>query len=71
MARSWFLSGLLDLAGNIKPLGYFRKSLWSEEPMAYIGTSKYVESTSGTGRGNRLSTNAPPVWNYDKIQKFK
>jgi beta-galactosidase len=33
-----FYSGLLDLGGNIKPRGYFRQSLWSDKPMAYIGT---------------------------------
>jgi beta-galactosidase len=60
-----FLSGLLDLAGNIKPRGYFRKALWSEEPMAYIGTYRHVER-SGPPRGNRLSSDAPPLWNYDK-----
>jgi hypothetical protein len=54
-----FVSGLLDLAGNIKPRGYYRKSLWAKEPMAYIGTYKQ-------GRGNRLSTDAAPLWNYDK-----
>jgi len=37
-AHAWpsrgFESGLLDMAGNVKPRGYFRKSLWSDEPMA-------------------------------------
>ncbi len=33
-----FYSGLLDLGGNIKPRGYFRKGLWASEPTAYIGT---------------------------------
>jgi len=60
-----FVSGLLDLTGNIKPRGYFRKALWSKEPMAYIGTYKLPER-SGSPRGNRLSADAPPVWNYDK-----
>ncbi|MDR2232284.1 MAG: DUF4982 domain-containing protein, partial [Tannerella sp.] len=31
-------AGLLNLAGFIKPRGYFRQSLWSDRPMAYIGT---------------------------------
>src|SRR5690606_34194340 len=31
-----FYSGLLDLKGELKPRGYFRQSLWSEEPMAYL-----------------------------------
>lgn len=33
-----FYSGLLDFGGFIKPRGYFRKSLWSDKPMAYLGT---------------------------------
>ena len=33
-----FYSGLLDFGGFIKPRGYFRQSLWSDQPMAYLGT---------------------------------
>lgn len=33
-----FYSGLLDFGGFIKPRGYFRQSLWSNKPMAYLGT---------------------------------
>lgn len=33
-----FYSGLLDFGGDIKPRGYFRQSLWSDKPMAYLGT---------------------------------
>lgn len=33
-----FYSGLLDFGGFIKPRGYFRQSLWSQKPMAYLGT---------------------------------
>ena len=63
-------SGLLDLAGNIKPRGYFRKALWSQEPMAYIGTYKQAEG--GNSRwGNRLSSDAQPLWNYDKDTKVQ
>jgi hypothetical protein len=60
-----FVSGLLDLAGNVKTRGYFRQSLWNEEPMAYIGTYKHVEN-AGSRWGSRLSTDALPLWNYDK-----
>lgn len=63
-AHAWpsrgFQSGLLNLAGNVKPRGYFRQSLWSNEPMAYIGTTKKVADKGP----NRLSTDAPPIWNY-------
>jgi hypothetical protein len=65
-----FVSGLLDMAGNIKPRGYFRKALWSEESMAHIGTYRQVER-SGSPRGNRLSTDAPQLWNYDKNTKVQ
>jgi len=33
-----FYSGLLDFGGFMKPRGYYRQSLWSENPMAYLGT---------------------------------
>ena len=33
-----FYSGLLDFGGFIKPRGYYRQSLWSDKPMAYLGT---------------------------------
>lgn len=50
-----FYSGLLDFGGFIKPRGYFRASLWSETPMAYLGTYP----TPGKG-GN--SAQAKDVW---------
>ncbi|WP_242158553.1 glycoside hydrolase family 2 TIM barrel-domain containing protein [Aestuariivivens sediminis] len=60
-AHAWpsrgFESGLLDFAGNIKPIGYFRQSLWAENPMVYIGT--YPVSTN-----NGLAIDAPDVWDY-------
>lgn len=62
-ARTWpsrsNMAGLLDLAGFPKPSYYFRKTLWTSEPMIYIGTS------SLTGRGN----NRRPVttsWKYNE-----
>jgi hypothetical protein len=75
-----FYSGLLDFGGFIKPRGYFRQSLWSDKPMAYLGTyptpgrssriqSKDVLSQSETenrsGYVERVpSMDAWPVWNY-------
>jgi beta-galactosidase len=52
-------SGMIDLAGFLKPRGYFRKAMWSENPTTYIGTTRL-------GRGNRrgLSDSAQPIWNY-------
>ncbi|MBN2010944.1 DUF4982 domain-containing protein [candidate division KSB1 bacterium] len=53
-----FGSGLLDLGGFKKPLGYFRESLWSDRPMIYCGTNQM---------NNRRHANpyqALPSWNY-------
>lgn len=60
-----FTTGLIDLMGNIKPQGYFRRALWSESPVAYIGT--YRSDTPNHWQ----ATNATATWNYepdDKIQ---
>ncbi len=54
-----FYSGLLDFGGFMKPRGYFRKSLWTKEPMAYLGTY----SIEGRRR-NQVSMDAWPIWNY-------
>lgn len=32
-----FTTGMIDLAGNIKPNGYFRRALWLESPTVYVG----------------------------------
>ncbi|WP_455587119.1 sugar-binding domain-containing protein [Bacteroides sp.] len=64
-----FYSGLLDFGGNIKPRGYFRQSLWADQPMAYIGTYPihpghgYVERTP--------SMDAWPIWNYAQGQPVR
>ena len=78
-----FYSGLLDFGGFIKPRGYFRQSLWSDKPMAYLGTYP----TRGTGGQNTdvwsqlesenqrperaPSMDAWPVWNYEKGQTIR
>lgn len=73
-----FYSGLLDLGGFIKPRGYFRKSLWAEKPMIYIGTYPAYGHTGNTdtwsqldARRNpasipRLTFDARPIWNYEE-----
>jgi beta-galactosidase len=42
-ANQWpnraFGSGLVDMCGFVKPNGWFRKSLWVDEPVVYICTS--------------------------------
>lgn len=53
-----FTSGLVDLAGFVKPRGYFRQSLWSDEPMVYIGTYRVRRE-----RGPDINANA--LWNYN------
>jgi len=78
-----FYSGLLDFAGFIKPRGYFRQSLWSEKPMAYLGTYPIVgggvagdawsllESEQHSGKENTPSMDAWPVWNYNDGQLIR
>jgi len=61
-----FHSGLLDFGGFIKPRGYFRQALWSEKPVAYLGTSLVP-------RDNRRgpSIDALPIWNYAEGQMIR
>ena len=59
-----FYSGLVDLAGIIKPRGYFRQSLWSDKPMIYAGT--YIKNND-----NDLSIDAWPLWNYNDGQMIR
>lgn len=82
-----FYSGLLDFAGYVKPRGYFRRSLWSEEPMAYVGTypipghggaglpagDAWSELEAGNGEPfeKTPSMDAWPVWNYTEGQPVR
>lgn len=59
-----FTTGLIDLAGNIKPRGYFQRSLWAEQPVACLGT--YPSNAR-----HPYSVDAPPVWNYEDGQKIR
>lgn len=69
-------AGLLDLAGNIKPIGHYRAALWSEQPVCYIGT---YPAESGRGRSNRnqarrpqyISPYAAATWNYEEGQRIR
>ncbi|MDE7421234.1 MAG: DUF4982 domain-containing protein [Muribaculaceae bacterium] len=58
-------TGLLDFAGNPKPRGRFRASLWSESPVTYIGT--YPKPR----RGNWLSIDAWDSWNYEPGEEIR
>ncbi len=53
-------SGLLDLAGNPKPEYYFRKSLWTDTPMIYIGTSDVPDREDHNIWAHKV---AEPAWN--------
>ena len=61
-------AGLLNLCGFIKPRGYFRQSLWSEQPMAYIGTAP-APASENERRGPSIE--ALPVWNYQEGQHIR
>jgi len=46
------------MAHNIKPIGFFRQSLWSDKPMVYIGTARK------TGRAFYNWFDNKKSWNY-------
>jgi beta-galactosidase len=54
-------AGLLDLAGFRKPEYYFRQSLWSREPMIYLGTREVPAGDEKIGLWSHKK--AAPVWN--------
>jgi hypothetical protein len=62
------ISGTIDLAGNKKTEFYFRQSLWSADPMVYIGTSEQEipQVTSSLWSHKRLN----PSWNGEKDQEI-
>ncbi|MCQ2112606.1 MAG: DUF4982 domain-containing protein [Bacteroidaceae bacterium] len=69
-------TGLIDLAGYPKPKAKFFESLWSEQPMAYIGTQSLRSNFGGFGGGNNnrrmnLSTDAWDTWNYQEGQQVR
>lgn len=58
-------SGFLDLAGFKKPSYYYRQSLWSDKPMAYLA----VESRDHPAiDSKRKWQDAHPHWNWDRGQ---
>lgn len=82
-----FYSGLLDFGGFIKPRGYFRQSLWSDKPMAYLGTyptpgrgsrnqSRDVRSQQEEGDVSNYVERVPSmdawsIWNYQEGQSIR
>lgn len=82
-----FYSGLLDFGGFKKPRGYFRQSLWSDTPMAYLGTyptpgrgarsqSRDVLSQTETANESNYVERVPSmdawsIWNYEESQSIR
>jgi hypothetical protein len=60
-----FYSGLLDFAGFIKPRGYFRKAVWTTEPMVYLGTYPNFDPKS------EPLMDAWSSWNYEEGQHIR
>ncbi|MFD1469611.1 sugar-binding domain-containing protein [Hymenobacter caeli] len=52
--------GLLDLAGFPKPEFYFRQSLWSEQPVLYLGTAAPAAADQKPVGPQQLNT----TWNW-------
>lgn len=53
--------GLLDLCGEVKPRGWYRKVLWGGEPAIAIGTKKTSTPGPKTAVGEWT-----PSWNYEE-----
>ena len=66
-----FYSGLLDLAGNIKPRGHMRAAMWSESPVCYIGTYPKPQARPGSRRVAGDSSDAWASWNYENGQLIR
>jgi len=68
-------AGLLDLAGQRKPNGWYRASLWLHQPMCYIGTYPVGPQREGSRQNNRrsywVSPYADDVWNYREGQTVR
>ena len=68
-------AGLLDLAGQRKPNGWYRAALWSEAPVCYIGTYPVGPQRYGSRNNNQRTTNVSPyandLWNYTDGQRIR
>lgn len=60
-------TGLLDFGSFTKPRGYFRTSLWSGQPVTYIGTYPVPPRKWRS----HLSMDAWDTWNYDEGQTIR
>jgi len=61
-------AGLINLAGFVKPRGYFRQALWSETPVAYLFTAPAPVAADGGRRPAGGFVEALPTWNYSDGQ---
>ena len=70
-------AGLLDLAGQRKPLGWYRASLWSEQPVCYLGSYRIGPASNATRGGRRGGRSQPPhpyasdTWNYNEGDRVR
>lgn len=61
-------SGIIDLAGNMKPEFFFRQSLWSDKPMVWLGTTERVGNSGPVNLWSHKRVD--PVWNWSNGQKI-
>ena len=66
-----FYSGLLDLAGNVKPRGRMRAAMWCEQPVCYIGTYPKPQPRPGRRFPMGDSSDAWDTWNYEEGQLIR
>ncbi len=63
-------AGLLDLAGQRKPLGWYRAALWSEKPVCYIGSYRQFGRMGRNGNRGRMNQRPHPyanaLWNWER-----
>ena len=65
-------TGLLDMAGQRKPLGWYRAALWSDKPTCYIGSSPLPRQRDGRSRRQAgVSPYASDTWNYMEGQSIR
>ena len=70
-------AGLLDQAGQRKPLGWYRASLWSEQPVCYLGSYRIGSASNATRGGRRGGRSQPPhpyasdTWNYNEGDRVR
>ncbi|MDR0321666.1 MAG: DUF4982 domain-containing protein [Treponema sp.] len=65
-AKGW-TGAVLDINGGMKPNAYFRKSIWTDEPMIYIGF--YDHSVKPNYTRGRWSF--PPVVSHLNLEHFE